>query len=94
MCYDITNYDSFQNLDDWYRLVVKTFAKGTMPYISMVGNKCKIASSLLLLSILLIVSYSYEYCSLYRTKSLELPTSVWKRKCIYCVRGSHMAVKH
>lgn len=41
MCYDITNYDSFQNLDDWYRLVVKTFAKGTMPYVAMVGNKCE-----------------------------------------------------
>lgn len=41
MCYDITNYDSFQNLDDWYRLVVKTFANGTMPYVAMVGNKCE-----------------------------------------------------
>lgn len=41
MCYDITNYDSFQNLDDWYRLVVRTFAKGTMPYVAMVGNKCE-----------------------------------------------------
>ena len=41
MCYDITNYDSFQNLDDWYRLVVKTFAEGTMPYVAMVGNKCE-----------------------------------------------------
>ncbi|CAN0281484.1 unnamed protein product [Ectocarpus sp. 12 AP-2014] len=39
MCYDITNYDSFQNLDDWYRLVVKTFEKGVMPYVAMVGNK-------------------------------------------------------
>lgn len=41
MCYDITNYDSFQNLDDWYRLVVRTFVKGTMPYVAMVGNKCE-----------------------------------------------------
>ena len=44
MCYDITNYDSFQNLDDWYRLVVKTFANGTMPYVAMVGNKCETSS--------------------------------------------------
>ncbi|CAM9236836.1 unnamed protein product [Laminaria digitata] len=43
MCYDITNYDSFQNLDDWYRLVVKTFASGTMPYVAMVGNKCDLS---------------------------------------------------
>ncbi|CAM9166944.1 unnamed protein product [Ectocarpus sp. 8 AP-2014] len=43
MCYDITNYDSFQNLDDWYRLVVKTFEKGVMPYVAMVGNKCDLS---------------------------------------------------
>lgn len=58
MCYDITNYDSFQNLDDWYRLVVKTFAKSTMPYVAMVGNKCKITSSLL--SILILCGYEYR----------------------------------
>lgn len=47
MCYDITNYESFQNLDDWFRLVVKTFAKGTMPYVAMVGNKCEDYSKVL-----------------------------------------------
>lgn len=41
MCYDITNYGSFQNLEDWYCLVVKTFAGCTMPYVAMVGNKCE-----------------------------------------------------
>lgn len=41
MCYDITNYDSFQNLDDWYRLVVRTFTKGKMPYMALIGNKCE-----------------------------------------------------
>lgn len=44
MCYDITNYGSFQNLDDWYRLVVKTFTGCTMPYVAMVGNKCEYLS--------------------------------------------------
>eukprot|EP00752_Nemacystus_decipiens_P004923 g4480.t2 len=43
MCYDITNYDSFQNLDDWYRLVVKTFAEGCIPYVALVGNKCDLS---------------------------------------------------
>eukprot|EP00903_Cladosiphon_okamuranus_P020001 g18373.t1 len=43
MCYDITNYDSFQNLDDWYRLVVRTFANEEMPYVAMVGNKCDLS---------------------------------------------------
>ena len=40
LCYDITNYDSFSNLEDWYRLVVKTFAgQKSMPYTVLVGNK-------------------------------------------------------
>ncbi|CAM9739150.1 unnamed protein product, partial [Sphacelaria rigidula] len=43
MCYDITNYDSFQNLDDWYRLVMKTFVDGNRPYVAMVGNKCDLS---------------------------------------------------
>lgn len=30
LCYDITNYDSFQNLEDWYRLVQQTF-QGVRP---------------------------------------------------------------
>ena len=25
LCYDITNYQSFQDLEDWYRLVQRTF---------------------------------------------------------------------
>jgi Ras-related protein Rab-28 len=40
LCYDITNYESFANLEDWYRLVSQTFQNGTMPYIALVGNKC------------------------------------------------------
>eukprot|EP00640_Fibrocapsa_japonica_P000216 CAMPEP_0113944864 /NCGR_PEP_ID=MMETSP1339-20121228/37398_1 /TAXON_ID=94617 /ORGANISM="Fibrocapsa japonica" /LENGTH=237 /DNA_ID=CAMNT_0000950205 /DNA_START=97 /DNA_END=810 /DNA_ORIENTATION=+ /assembly_acc=CAM_ASM_000762 len=39
LCYDITNYDSFQNLEDWYRLVRRTFARDTMPYVGLVANK-------------------------------------------------------
>jgi hypothetical protein len=41
LCYDITNYESFANLEDWYRLVVKTFATGERPYVAIVGNKSK-----------------------------------------------------
>ncbi|CAM9099733.1 unnamed protein product [Discosporangium mesarthrocarpum] len=43
MCYDITNYDSFHNLDDWYRIVRKTFPQGNMPYVALVGNKCDLS---------------------------------------------------
>ncbi|RYH03774.1 hypothetical protein EON65_46985 [archaeon] len=41
LCYDITNYDSFANLEDWYRLVLKTFHDKTLPFLVLVGNKSK-----------------------------------------------------
>ena len=39
LCYDISNYQSFQDLEDWYRLVQRTFAGGQMPRVTLVGNK-------------------------------------------------------
>jgi Ras-related protein Rab-28 len=41
MCYDITNYDSFADLEDWYRLVHKASESGKtpLPYRALVGNK-------------------------------------------------------
>ena len=40
LCYDITNYSSFANLEDWFRLVRRTFqGNATMPYLALVGNK-------------------------------------------------------
>ena len=39
LCYDITSRESFQNLEDWYRLVRKTFEKSKLPYVALVGNK-------------------------------------------------------
>eukprot|EP01039_Chlorochromonas_danica_P001239 gene1239-1351_t len=39
LCYDITNYDSFANLEDWYRLVLRTFQDKTLPYLVLLGNK-------------------------------------------------------
>ena len=40
LCYDITSYESFQNLEDWYRLVKET-AKGKMevPHTALLANK-------------------------------------------------------
>ena len=40
-CYDITNYDSFANLEDWYRKVHGTYSKasGPMPCMALLGNK-------------------------------------------------------
>jgi Ras-related protein Rab-28 len=37
--YDITNYQSFQNVEDWFALVQQTFAGETLPYCALVGNK-------------------------------------------------------
>jgi Ras-related protein Rab-28 len=39
LCYDITNYESFVNLEDWYRMVLKTFRDKPLPYVALVGNK-------------------------------------------------------
>ena len=37
--YDVTSYESFQNLQDWMRLVKLTHAKDSMPMCALVGNK-------------------------------------------------------
>jgi len=39
LCYDITNYESFANLEDWNRLVTRTFTGTTKPYMAIIGNK-------------------------------------------------------
>ena len=40
LVYDITNYSSFENLDDWLAAVNKVFSKGdSLPHIGLVGNK-------------------------------------------------------
>lgn len=39
LCYDITNYDSFVNLEDWLRIVLKACKDKEMPLLSLVGNK-------------------------------------------------------
>ena len=37
--YDITNYSSFENLEDWYAAVKKVCGAGPMPHMALVGNK-------------------------------------------------------
>jgi Ras-related protein Rab-28 len=40
LVYDVTNMESFKNLEDWYDLVKTTFKdKERMPYVAMIGNK-------------------------------------------------------
>jgi len=39
VCYDITNYQSFQNLEDWMKLVQDTFRGQPMPRVTLIGNK-------------------------------------------------------
>ncbi len=37
--YDITNYQSFQDLEDWLGLVKKTFDTESPPYMGLLANK-------------------------------------------------------
>ena len=37
--YDITNQQSFEDLEDWVDLVKKTFKDRTAPMMLMLGNK-------------------------------------------------------
>ena len=39
LCYDITNNESFANLEDWYRIVLKVFNGGNLPHVALIGNK-------------------------------------------------------
>ena len=39
LCYDITNSESFANLEDWYRIVLKVFDRGNLPHVALIGNK-------------------------------------------------------
>lgn len=40
LVYDITNYSSFENLEDWHTMVKKVYAKEEKkPHIALVGNK-------------------------------------------------------
>jgi len=39
LVYDITNYQSFQHLEDWLFLVKRTFDKEPMPYLALMANK-------------------------------------------------------
>lgn len=43
LVYDITNYQSFENLEDWYAVVKKVSEESeTQPLIAVVGNKSKL----------------------------------------------------
>eukprot|EP00345_Euplotes_harpa_P013831 CAMPEP_0168337616 /NCGR_PEP_ID=MMETSP0213-20121227/12300_1 /TAXON_ID=151035 /ORGANISM="Euplotes harpa, Strain FSP1.4" /LENGTH=176 /DNA_ID=CAMNT_0008343147 /DNA_START=8 /DNA_END=538 /DNA_ORIENTATION=- len=37
--YDITNHQSFADLEDWHQLVAKTFEGKEMPLMALMGNK-------------------------------------------------------
>eukprot|EP00415_Alexandrium_ostenfeldii_P000812 UN0812 len=43
LCYDITNYQSFQHLEDWQYLVQRTFDKQQRPYTALMANKQDLA---------------------------------------------------
>ena len=39
LVYDITNSQSFHNIDEWLAVVTRVFDKSPLPYIALVGNK-------------------------------------------------------
>ncbi|KAH3786272.1 ras-related protein Rab-28-like [Dreissena polymorpha] len=39
LVYDITNHNSFDNLDDWFGSIKKVLGKERMPHLALVGNK-------------------------------------------------------
>lgn len=42
LVYDITNYQSFENLEDWFSMVKKANEESDIqPVISLIGNKSK-----------------------------------------------------
>jgi len=43
LVYDITNLQSFQDLEDWLEVVKKTFQGEEMPYLGLIGNKSDLA---------------------------------------------------
>jgi len=43
LVYDITNYQSFQHLEDWLYLVKRTFDKEPSPYMALMANKQDLA---------------------------------------------------
>ncbi len=43
LTYDISNYQSFQNLDDWYSLVKGCFSLGTSPHVALIANKADLS---------------------------------------------------
>jgi len=45
LVYDITNHNSFDNLEDWYGSVRKVLGKERLPHMALVGNKSKLKLS-------------------------------------------------
>ena len=42
LVYDITNPQSFENVDDWYSTMKKVYGgESSLPHTALVGNKCR-----------------------------------------------------
>ena len=55
LVYDVTNYSSFENIEDWLKMVKKVMAtqgpEYRKPHIALVGNKSLYLTKLLLLTL-------------------------------------------
>lgn len=45
LVYDITNYSSFENLEDWFQTAVKFNQNKKKVYYALIANKCKLKSN-------------------------------------------------
>lgn len=71
LVYDITNYSSFENLDDWFASIKKVFEpEGRLPHIALVGNKSEFH---------LVIKYVSFLCRLH--SSFLLYALFWKGGC-------------
>lgn len=70
LVYDITNYQSFENLEDWFSMVKKANEESDIqPVISLIGNKSK----------------NFTYMSKKKKKSLfSSEMSIFLLSCAFC----------
>jgi hypothetical protein len=80
--YDITNYQSFENLEDWYGMVKKANEESDVqPVVSLVGNKSRYLKQLSVThthTLVLFLSSAHRPHS-YETKADE-STIMYKRR--------------
>lgn len=78
LVYDITNYQSFENLEDWFSMVKKANEESdTQPVVSLIGNKSENRTNINTQTHILFLFFSREEASQYLTETCAV-YKVWK----------------